>query len=101
MGKEEIKKKIKEAVLKSDYRKDIEKISLFGSYLSGAEKKDSDVDLLVEFNPAAIVGYFKLVAIQKELGEAVKKEVDLLTPGALSKYFRDEVMKQAELIYEK
>jgi len=101
MSKEEIKEKIRKAVEETDMKNDISKLSLFGSYLAGAEKGDSDVDLLVEFYPNRRVGLFRLVEIQRRLGEKIGKEVDLLTPEGLSKFFRDEVLKEAETIYEK
>lgn len=101
MSKQAIKAKIKEAIIKNPHLKDIQKVSLFGSYLSGKPEKDSDVDLLIEFTPKAKVGLFKLVQIKDDLEGYVNKPVDLLTPEQLSKYFRDEVLKQAEIIYER
>jgi len=101
MEKQEIKKKIKEAIEKNHHKKDIKKVSLFGSYIKETAEEDSDVDVLVEFNPEATVGFFKFVQIQRELSDFVGKPIDLLTPEALSKFFRDKVLKEAETIYER
>ncbi len=99
MEKQEIKEKIKEAIEKNPHKKDIKKVSLFGSYVKGTAKKDSDVDVLIEFKPSASVGFFKFVEIQDSIGNHIGKTVDLLTPEAISQYFRNEVLSQSESIY--
>ena len=101
MSKEQIKQAIREAI-KTDPNKDaILKVSLFGSYAYGNPNSQSNIDLLIEFNSGATVGFFKLARIQRHLSESIGKKVDLLTPQAISKYFRDEVITKAEQIYEK
>lgn len=97
----DIKKKLKKSIQRNPYKNEINKVSLFGSYVNGKPRKNSDIDVLIEFTPTARVGYFKLAEIQREMNNAVKKKIDLLTPEAVSKYFRAEVLKQAETIYEK
>lgn len=99
MKKKEIKKKISEAILNDPAKNNIEKASLFGSCLRGEEKIGSDVDILVEFKPSAKIGLFEFVRLQRRLSDFVGKKVDLLTPEAISKFFRDKIIKEAELIY--
>jgi predicted nucleotidyltransferase len=77
----------------------IRKLSLFGSVLHGNFRPDSDVDLLVEFDPRHIPGFLKLALMEQELSEVIGKKVDLRTPHELSKYFRDEVLSEAEVQY--
>lgn len=101
MDKHEIKQKIKGVVENNNLVSDITKLSLFGSYLVGLEKKNSDVDLLIEFNPSAKVGFFRLIEIQEILSKSIGKKIDLLTSASLSKYFKDEIINQAETIYER
>jgi len=101
MVKEEIKNKINETVKVSKFKDQIKKILLFGSYLQGKEKKNSDIDLLIDFNQSARIGFFDLFDIEKELEKSLKKQVDLVTPNSLSKYFRKEVLNSAEVVYEK
>jgi len=101
MNKREIKKSLKEAIEENPFKKEIKRISLFGSYLNGKPKKDSDVDLLIEFLPSSRIGFFKLVNIQNAIEHHVGKKIDLLTPESISKYFRAKVLKQAEIIYER
>lgn len=77
------------------------RLALFGSVLKGTNRPDSDIDLLVEFEPGATPSYFGLVEIETELtGLLSGKRVDLRTPGELSRYFRDDVVREAELLYE-
>ena len=101
MDKNEIQEKLIGAIQANPHKDEIRKVSLFGSYAYGKPKKDSDVDVLIEFEPKASVGLFKFVRIQRAFSEFVGKKVDLLTPSALSKYFRDEVLANAKTIYEK
>jgi predicted nucleotidyltransferase len=60
---------------------------------------DSDVDVLVEFEPGVRVG-LRFFQMEQELSEILGQKVELHTPGFLSKYFRDEVMAEAEVQYE-
>ena len=77
----------------------IRKLSLFGSVLGKDFHTDSDIDVLVEFEPDARIG-LKFITIRDELTELFGREVDLNTPNSLSKYFRDEVLEHAIVIYE-
>lgn len=60
MDKQEIKNRIFQAIEKDPLKKDVKKVSLFGSYLRGTPKEDSDVDVLIEFKPSARIGFFRL-----------------------------------------
>ena len=81
-------------------RHHIQRLSLFGSTLKGSNSPDSDVDLLVEFEPGATPGLIRLGGIARELSELLGgREVDLRTAGDLSRYFRDEVVRTAEVQY--
>lgn len=89
----------KEKIAEFCKRNHIRKLLLFGSVLRGDFKPDSDIDLLVEFDPAHIPGFFKLAHMERELSELMKKKVDLRTPQELSRYFRDKVISEAEVQY--
>ncbi len=81
-------------------RHHIRKLSLFGSLVSGDFGLDSDVDVLVEFEPDHTPGFFNLFRMEEELSKLFGgRKVDLRTPQDLSRYFRDEVMKSAEVQY--
>lgn len=79
----------------------IQRLSLFGSVLRDDFTEASDVDVLVEFLPEARVTYFDLFYIEEALEGLIGRDVDLLTPGAISEYFRDDVMAQAVAVYER
>ncbi len=78
----------------------IRKLSLFGSALREDFRYDSDIDVLVEFEPDTRVGLIRLAGIEIELGEILGKKVDLNTPGFLSKYYRDKVLAEAVVHYD-
>ncbi len=77
----------------------IQKLSLFGSVLRHDFRPDSDVDVLVEFQPGHTPG-FGFIDVQDRLSEIIGREVDLNTPNFLSRYFREQVLAEAEVIYE-
>ena len=79
----------------------IRRLSLFGSTLKGTDRPDSDVDLLVEFEPDARPSLLTMAEIELELSPLLGgRKVDLRTAGDLSRYFRDEVVRMAEPQYE-
>jgi uncharacterized protein len=77
----------------------IRRLSLFGSRLQGTARLDSDIDLLVEFDPQHTPGLLGIAGMEIELSELLGKKVDLRTAGDLSRYFRDEVTRTAEVQY--
>jgi hypothetical protein len=100
MDKQEIKTKLLEAVKSDPHVGDIKSVAIFGSYVAGEATDASDVDVLIDFEPEAKIGYFELAQIQRNFRNHLDKEIDLLTPQAISKYFREEVLRQAEYFYE-
>jgi predicted nucleotidyltransferase len=78
----------------------IRRLSLFGSTLKGTNRPDSDFDLLVEFAPEARPSLLTMAQIEIDLSELLGgRKVDLRTAGDLSRYFRDEVVRTAEVQY--
>lgn len=77
----------------------VRRLSLFGSVLRDDFGPDSDIDVLVEFAPHASIGLLAMAAMELELAEMVGRPVDLRTPPELSRYFREEVMGSAEVLY--
>src|SRR5712692_2566376 len=76
----------------------IRRLALFGSALRDDFGPDSDVDVLVEFDPAHVPG-LAFFTMEKELSEILGRKVDLHTPCFLSPYFRDQVLTEAEVQY--
>src|SRR5262245_43445246 len=81
-------------------RNHIRKLSLFGSVLTPRFRPESDLDVLVEFDPEHIPGLLTLAGMEIELSEKLGRRVDMRTPEDLSRYFRDEVVSSALLQYE-
>lgn len=78
----------------------IRRLALFGSLLKGNARPDSDVDLLVQFDPGQEPGLIALSAMADELSALYGgRTVDLRTPADLSRHFRDEVMATARVQY--
>jgi uncharacterized protein len=80
-------------------RHHIRRLALFGSVLREDFGPDSDVDVLVEFEPDHVPG-LAFFAMQDELSAIIGRNVDLHTPPFLSRYFRDRVLAKAEVQYE-
>ncbi len=78
----------------------IRKLALFGSVLRDDFRPDSDVDVLVEFEPGHVPG-FGFITVQDELSALLGREVDLNTPGFLSRHFRQQVIDTALVLYER
>lgn len=81
-------------------RNGIQRLSLFGSVLTGRFSDSSDIDLLVEFLPGERVGFFRLADIEQGLSTLFGgRKIDLRTPMDLSRYFRGEVVQSAVVLY--
>jgi hypothetical protein len=80
-------------------RYDIRRLGLFGSVLRDDFRPDSDVDVLVEFNPGSRVG-LNFFRMERELSEILGYKVDLNTPDFLSPSFRDDILDKAEILYD-
>ena len=78
----------------------IRRLSLFGSQLKGRAHPESDIDLLVEFEPGKEPGLLSLAKMEHELSTILGGQtVDLRTPNDLSRYFRDEVIRSSQVQY--
>jgi predicted nucleotidyltransferase len=78
----------------------IQKLAFFGSVLREDFGPKSDIDVLVEFERGKTPG-LTFFNMQAELSEILGRKVDLNTPGFLSKYFRDQIMREAQVQYVK
>ena len=81
-------------------RNQVRRLSLFGSVLREDFGPDSDVDVLVEFEPGTRIGLIRLSGLEIELGNIVGRKVDLNTPGFLSKYYREQILAEADVQYD-
>ncbi len=79
-------------------RNHILKLAFFGSVLRKDFGPDSDVDVLVEFEPGHVPG-LRFFSIERELADLIGRKVDLHTSRSLSRYFRDRILAEAETHY--
>ena len=80
-------------------RHNIARMALFGSVVRDDFNSESDVDILVEFLPGREPGYIRLAAMEDELSGMIGRRAEFNTPDSLSKYFIDEVIREARPIY--
>lgn len=89
----------KEDIAEFCRRNHIRKLALFGSVLREDFRLDSDIDVLVEFEPGHVPG-LRFIRLQEELSALFGgRPVDLVTPKFLNRRIRDEVLKTAEVQY--
>ena len=81
----------------TDLRRDfsVSSFRLFGSIVRGQLGPTSDIDILVEFEPNARIGLFEFARLQKQLSEALGRPVDLVTPDALHRSLRQQILSEA------
>ncbi|MEK7165821.1 MAG: nucleotidyltransferase family protein [Patescibacteria group bacterium] len=78
-----------------------EYLGVFGSIVHGDDNPDSDIDMLVRFAPEAETGLLELSAMRDDLQQITHRKVDLLTEGFLSKYFKNDVLRDVKPLYVK
>ena len=88
----------REVIARFCRRHHMRRLAFFGSVLREDFRPESDVDVLVEYEPGYVPGY-SFFAHQDELSGILGRGVDLNMPEDLSRYFRDEVMREAEHVY--
>jgi len=89
--KKEVIEKIKSKIIKILKKNDIKRAGIFGSYAKGEQKKDSDIDILIE--PAKNMG-FKFAGLEIQLAKALKKRVDLVSYNGISPYLKNKILSQ-------
>ncbi|MBL8886419.1 MAG: nucleotidyltransferase family protein [Phycisphaerales bacterium] len=80
-------------------RNRVRRLSLFGSVLREDFTPTSDIDILVEFEPGTRIGFFGFQGLEDELSALLGRRVDLNTPNSLSRYFRDQVLREARTLH--
>ena len=73
----------------------VRRLALFGSILREDFRPDSDIDVLVEFQPGVRVGYLTMARMARDFPDVMGRAVDMRTPAELHPAFRDEVIKGA------
>ena len=95
MTREEAIKILQDALPGLRERYGVKDLAVFGSVVRNEAGPDSDIDILVDFEPGRAGGYFKFFSLQEELASRLSRRVDLVTPGALKKQLRDRILAEA------
>src|ERR1700675_2441694 len=77
----------------------VKELSLFGSAVHGEMRPESDIDILVEFEPGVRIGLIKFESLVDELESLAGRKVDLVTKRGLKPWVRPAVLKDARVIY--
>jgi predicted nucleotidyltransferase len=80
-------------------RHHVARLALFGSVLGSGFGPDSDVDVLLLFEPGTQVGFIKLSRMQRELSLILGHVVDLVPESGLKPFIRDEIVSSSQVIY--
>ena len=82
-------------------RNDVVFLAIFGSFVRGQERKDSDVDIAIEFDKSKRKTLLDLVGLEDELSAVFKRKVDLGVFRSLSPYIIDDIKREMRVIYDK
>ncbi len=80
-------------------KRHVQKLSLFGSAVRADFQPESDLDLLIKFQPGHTPG-LAFFTLSEELSAFFGRKVDLNTPRSLSPYFREQVLSESETLYD-
>jgi predicted nucleotidyltransferase len=92
-----LKKELLDKIVKKLKIEGAKKIGVFGSYVRGEERPESDIDVIVEFSERKSL--LDIVGIEQELSDALEVKVDLLTEKSISPYLIDRIKKEMVVIY--
>jgi predicted nucleotidyltransferase len=77
----------------------VQELSLFGSVLRDDFRHDSDIDMLVLFQPDATIGILELAALQRKLGNLMHRNVDLVPKLGLKTVIKNEILNTTRIVY--
>ena len=80
-------------------RNEVRELAVFGSVVRGQARADSDVDVFVEFQPAAQVGFIRIAGLAEELERVFGRHVDLAIKSCLKPLIREQVLREAEVLF--
>ena len=80
-------------------RYSVKELSLFGSAVRGEMGPESDIDIMVEFDPSARIGLLKFESLSEDLEALAGRKVDLVTKRGLKSWMRPRILKEARVIY--
>jgi uncharacterized protein len=96
MGKQEIIKIIRNKKPEMESRYGVQRLGLFGSYVRGKQKKNSDIDILVTFNRD--IDLFEFLDLRKYLESQLQAKVDLVMETALKPAIGKRILSEVEYV---
>jgi len=94
VNRSEVIKKL--ALFKDELKQfSVKDLYLFGSYAREEADEQSDLDILVEFEPGAQIGLFEFARLRRRLCELLGREVDLVTRDAIRPEMKDQILREA------
>jgi len=99
MTREDLSSDTLMAIKELCHRYKVRELSLFGSAVTNDFNEISDIDLLVEFESGAQIGFITLSRMQRELSEILHRRVDLVPKGGLKQKIREAVLANAKVLY--
>ena len=91
---EKIKKKLEELKPLLEEKFEVKSIGIFGSYIRGEEKKESDLDILVEFEDSADLSLLDFIRLENHLSEELGVKVDLVEKGTLKPRIGKHILEE-------
>jgi uncharacterized protein len=88
-----------EALARLCSRYQVRELALFGSVLRDDFREDSDIDILVEYEPDAQVGLYEHFDLQRDLEQLLGRKVDLVSKRGLNVVIRDDVLRSSQVLY--
>lgn len=99
MDPKEIAVKVRETIERDPNRDYIQSISLFGSFLHGMNRPNSDIDLLLEMRKT--MSLFRILSVQEQLEKSLGRKVDLVEKHSLIKQLKTKIIAESKKIYER
>lgn len=94
------KQKIKESIIPILKKHDVQKAALFGSFVRGEQREDSDIDILVEFKDRENKTLLNLIGLELELRDVFNRKVDVLTYNSIHPLLKKYILSEQEVLYE-
>ncbi len=97
MKRDDIEKTLREAEPELRNRFGVKRIGIFGSFAKGLENEQSDIDILVEVERP--MGLMTFIKIEQYLTNLLDRTVDLITPEAIKRYMKDDILKDVRYVW--
>jgi len=91
---------LKEKLAEICHKNDIVFMAVFGSFVRGEQRRNSDIDIAIEFEKSSEKGLLDLIRIESELGKVLRRKVDLGIFSSLNPNVMEDIKREMRVIYE-